>query len=151
MNAPLLDIKDLLTYLPHRYPFLLVDRITEIVPNESVHAYKNVTFNEPFFLGHFPNNPVMPGVLILEALAQAGGVMVLHSMEREQWQGKMFLFTAIDKTRFRSKVVPGDRLDLEARLVRQKLMLWKLACVAKVDGKMVAEAELTAAMIDAGV
>lgn len=141
----------IMRYLPHRYPFLMVDRVVSIVPNESIHAYKNVSINEPFFQGHFPGKPVMPGVLILEALAQTGGLLVTHDMDEELLRTKTFLFTSIENARFRNPVMPGDRLDLEVRLVRQKFKLWKIAGVATVDGKLAAEAELTAAITDAEV
>lgn len=148
MTEPLMKIADIMHYLPHRYPFLLVDRV-DSVDETGIHAYKNISFNEPFFQGHFPDHPVMPGVLIVEAMAQAGGLLVLRNFTEEQLCGKLFLFTSIEKARFRSQVVPGDRLDLECRLLRQKLRIWKLAGVAKVDGRIAAEAELTAAMVDA--
>jgi beta-hydroxyacyl-[acyl carrier protein] dehydratase FabZ len=149
MSAPLLQLTDILKYLPHRYPFLLLDRVIS-VEAKTIHAYKNVTFNEPFFQGHFPGKPVMPGVLILEALAQTGGLMVLYNMEADQYRNKIFLFASIERARFRAPVVPGDRLDFECTQIGQKLNLWKISAVARVDGKPVAQAELTAAMIDAG-
>lgn len=141
-----IDIKGILDILPHRYPFLLVDRVTEIIPNASIKAYKNLTFNEPFFQGHFPGTPVMPGVLIIEALAQAGIVLVGASLpEGETLDDKLCLFTGIEKTRFRSPVIPGDRLDMECFNLRCKMRLWKMDARAYVDGKLAAEASLTAA------
>ena len=153
-NVPLtnLDVRAIMDLLPHRYPFLLVDRVVEVVPNVSVKAYKCVSFNEPFFQGHFPGLPVMPGVLIIEAMAQAGGLMVLCNEEFSSGEraGKLFLFTGIENVRFRKPVYPGDRLDLECKLIRQKMKLWKMEGRAYVDGKLAAQAELTAAITDRG-
>ena len=140
------NVQKIMKMLPHRYPFLLVDRVVEMVPGKSISAYKCVTFNEPFFQGHFPNMPVMPGVLILEALAQAGGIMVLEGLGEENTKTKICLFTGIEKARFRRSVVPGDRLDLSCTLVRNRLALWKIAGTATVNGHVVAEGELTAAL-----
>ena len=140
-----LDHKKILEFLPHRYPFLLVDRVLECTPGEHIKAYKNVSLNENFFQGHFPNNPLMPGVLILEALAQAGGVMMIASMGTEE--ERMYLFTGLEKVRFRSPVFPGDRLDLECTLLRSKLSIHKMHGLATVDGKVVAEAVMSAAII----
>ncbi len=156
MSVPLdpqqLNIQSILRLLPHRYPFMLVDRVTELVPNDYVKAYKCVSFNEPFFQGHFPDLPVMPGVLIVEALAQAGGLIVLSSFENsaEVENDKIFLFSGIESVRFRRPVFPGDKLELECRLVRQKLKLWKMEGRALVDGQLVAEAKLTAAVTERG-
>ena len=112
-----MNTTDIMKILPHRYPFLLVDRITEVVEGKSVKGYKNVTMNEPFFQGHFPGQPIMPGVLILEALAQTGGVAVLSM---EEFKGKTPLFAGADKVRWRGMVTPGDRLDLECEIVKIK-------------------------------
>jgi 3-hydroxyacyl-[acyl-carrier-protein] dehydratase len=142
-----LDIKKILRMLPHRYPFLLVDRVVSVDPGKSIEAYKCVSFNEPFFQGHFPGLPVMPGVLILEALAQAGGIMTLIGLQQDA-ADKLCLFTGIDKVRFRRSVVPGDRLVLCCKLLRNRLHLWKLSCTALVDGHIAAEGELTAALLD---
>ena len=150
MSAPVMQLTDILRYLPHRYPFLLVDRVTDLTPGESIVAHKCVTFNEHFFQGHFAGRPLMPGVLILEAIAQAGGLLVLTGMDEAEYAGKLILFTGIEKAKFRKPVIPGDRLDLECRKVGHKLNIWKIEGQAKVDGKLVAEILLTAAMVDAG-
>ncbi len=143
-----LDIREIMDLLPHRYPFLLVDRVNELVPGVSIKAHKCVSFNEPFFQGHFPGLPVMPGVLIIEAMAQAGGFIILKdpSLSSEELKSVIFLFTGIEKVRFRRPVYPGDRLDLECVLVQHRLKLWKMSCKALVDGQLAAEALLTAAM-----
>ena len=141
-----MDIQRILRLLPHRYPFLLVDRVVECVPGSHIKAYKNVTFNEPFFQGHFPDAPIMPGVLILEALAQAGGLLAVAGMG--DLDDKLFLFTGLDGVKFRRQVVPGDRLDLECSNLRLKLKLCKMEARAFVDGKLAAEAMITAAIGD---
>lgn len=143
----ILDIHRIMDLLPHRYPFLLVDRVIALDPNKTVTAYKNVTINEPFFQGHFPGLPVMPGVLIVEALAQTGGFLVLTGQDDEIVKNSIFLFTGIESVRFRKPVVPGDRLDLHCELVRKKMQLWKMRGTAHVDGVLAAEAELTAAIV----
>lgn len=140
-----MNIERILAILPHRYPFLLVDRVVAYQPGEWIKAYKNVTINEPFFQGHFPGNPIMPGVLILEALAQTGGLLVAAGMEGSL-AGKLFLFTGLDKVKFRRQVIPGDRLDLECSNPRIKLNLCKLEARASVDGKIAAEGLITAAL-----
>ncbi len=145
--APLaFNINDILSYLPHRYPFLLIDRVVECVPGKTIKAYKNVTVNENFFPGHFPGNPVMPGVLIMEAIAQAGGVMMISALGAKP--DRLLLFTGLDKARFRSQVIPGDRLDIECTVLRSRMNIHKMEAKAFVDGKLVAEAELSAAIID---
>ncbi|MDY0259600.1 MAG: 3-hydroxyacyl-ACP dehydratase FabZ [Desulfovibrio sp.] len=141
-----MDIQRILRLLPHRYPFLLVDRVVECVPGSHIKAYKNVTFNEPFFQGHFPDAPIMPGVLILEALAQTGGLLAAAGMG--DLDDKLFLFTGLDAVKFRRQVVPGDRLDLECSNLRLKLRLCKMEARAFVDGKLAAEAQITAAIGD---
>ena len=143
-----LDIRRVFELLPHRYPFLLVDRVTEVVPGVSVKAYKNVTINEPFFQGHFPGMPIMPGVLMLEAMAQAGCFIVLadDAYAEEVRKDRLFLITGVDKVRFRRPVHPGDRLDLECVLTRHRMMLWRMSARASVDGVLCAQAEMTAAM-----
>jgi 3-hydroxyacyl-[acyl-carrier-protein] dehydratase len=142
-----IDILGIMQMLPHRYPFLLVDRVVECNPGESLEAYKNVTINEPFFQGHFPGLPVMPGVLILEALAQAGGVLLVKSTE-EDLNEKVLLFTGMEKVRFRKPVRPGDKLMLRLDDFRRKLNLLKISGRAMVDGHLAAQAQLTAAVVD---
>jgi 3-hydroxyacyl-[acyl-carrier-protein] dehydratase len=135
------DIQKVMELLPHRYPFLLVDRVLECNPQESLTALKNVSVNEPFFQGHFPNEPVMPGVLIIEALAQATGLLSFCSMGDEH-KHKLYLLVGIDKARFRDRVVPGDQLILKVDLKRNVRGIAFYKAVAEVDGKAVAEAEL---------
>jgi beta-hydroxyacyl-ACP dehydratase FabZ len=142
-----LDILDIMRRLPHRYPFLLIDRIIRIVPGESIVALKNVTMNEPFFQGHFPSQPVMPGVLIVEAMAQAGGVLASESRAAEQ-PGAIIYFMGMDQVRFRRPVVPGDQLFLEARVLKMRSKVAKMAGRALVNDKLVAEAELMASFGD---
>ncbi|WP_297826947.1 3-hydroxyacyl-ACP dehydratase FabZ [uncultured Desulfovibrio sp.] len=141
-----MDIQRILNILPHRYPFLLVDRVVECVPGSHIRAYKNVSMNEPFFQGHFPGVPIMPGVLILEALAQTGGLLAAAGMG--DLTDKLFLFTGLDGVKFRRQVVPGDRLDLECSNMRMKLKLCKMEARAFVDGTLAAEARITAAIGD---
>ncbi len=138
------DIHSILQDLPHRYPFLLVDRVVEFVKSERIVALKNVTINEPFFQGHFPGLPIMPGVLIVEAMGQAGGILVIQSQAADN-RGKPIYFMGFDKVRFRKPVVPGDQLVLELEMLKLRSKVVKMAGVAKVDGKMVAEAQLMAA------
>ncbi|HHU50132.1 MAG: 3-hydroxyacyl-ACP dehydratase FabZ [Caldicoprobacterales bacterium] len=138
-----LDINEIIKRIPHRYPFLLIDRVTELIPGEYARGYKNVTANEPFFQGHFPGYPVMPGVLILEALAQLGATVILGE---EKNQGKLALFTGIDSVRFRKQVIPGDKLDLEVRVLRVKNVMGKAAVKASVEGEVAAEGEIMFAL-----
>lgn len=146
-SAPF-DIHKILSLLPHRYPFLLVDRVVDLTPGQEIAAYKCVSINEPFFQGHFPGDPFMPGVLIIEAMAQAGGLMLLEQFSPEELASKLFLFSAIEKAKFRRPVRPGDRLDLRCRLLRQKFKVWRIAGKAYVDEQLVAEAELSAAVTE---
>lgn len=140
------DIKEIMNLLPHRYPFLLIDRVLDI-NEEKVVAIKNVTINEPFFQGHFPNEPIMPGVLIVEAMAQAGGILYINSLPPEK-HGASVYFMAIDKAKFRKMVVPGDQITFEVEIIKKRAKAIKLAAVAKVDGVVVAEAELMATIGD---
>ena len=139
------DIQKIMSLLPHRYPFLLVDRILEVVPDEKIVALKNVTINEPFFQGHFPGSPIMPGVLIIEAMAQAGGVLVFTSLP-EKKHGAPIYFMGIDKVKFRKPVLPGDQLILEIKILRQRTKAVKMSGTAFVDEKVVAEAEFMASI-----
>jgi len=141
-NSAVMDAEAIKALLPHRYPFLLLDRIVELVPGERIVALKNATVNEPFFQGHFPGYPVMPGVLIVEAMAQAGAVMMLKSMDDPH--GKIPFFAGIDKAKFRRQVVPGDQLRLELTVLRQRGTSCKLEGKAYVDGVLAAEAEIMA-------
>ncbi|MEW5913859.1 MAG: 3-hydroxyacyl-ACP dehydratase FabZ [Thermodesulfobacteriota bacterium] len=138
------DLQEIFKLLPHRYPFLLVDRVLEIRPPEYVKALKNVTFNEAFFQGHFPGQPVMPGVLIIEALAQAGGILAYESTPEAQ--GRLFFFMGMDKVKFRRPVVPGDQLILELSALHRSSRAWKMSGKAFVDDQLAVEAELTAAI-----
>ena len=138
----LFNIQDILEHLPHRYPFLLVDRVLEAEPGEFVHAYKNVTINEPYFIGHFPKHPVMPGVLILEALAQAGGILAFHSLDLKNRANTVFYFATIDNVRFKKPVFPGDQLHFHVSVTHKKTSLWKFHGEAKVDGELAAQADL---------
>jgi 3-hydroxyacyl-[acyl-carrier-protein] dehydratase len=142
-----MDIVKILSALPHRYPFLLVDRVVEVIKGDRIHAYKNVTFNEEFFQGHFPGKPVMPGVLQLEAMAQAGALLAYEGAPFDPSQKVIYLMS-FDGVKFRRPVVPGDRLDLHVRIERQKGAIWKLAGEAKVDGQTVSEAEMMAMIAD---
>jgi len=143
-----MDIQEILEHLPHRYPFLLVDRVLELEPNKSIHAYKNVTINEPFFVGHFPHHPVMPGVLIMEALAQAAGILSFKSMDEKPSPDTVFYFAGIDEARFKKPVVPGDQLHLHVQLERQMRGVWKFIAEARVDGQLAASAKLMCAKRD---
>ncbi|MBY0404285.1 MAG: 3-hydroxyacyl-ACP dehydratase FabZ [Cyanobacteria bacterium] len=152
MEAPVSDIilpplstEEIMQYIPHRYPFLLIDRVTEHVKGKYIVGYKNVTMNEPFFQGHFPGRPIMPGVLQIEALAQLGGVLIAHM---ENAQGKLAVFAGIDNVRFRRMVVPGDRLDLRADLTKYRLPIGKSECRATVNGELVLEADLMFSLVD---
>ena len=135
-----MDVKEIREYLPHRYPFLLVDRVTQINLGESIVAYKNVTINEPYFNGHFPDHPVMPGVLVIEAMAQAAGILGFKTMDKTPQDGSIYYFVGSDKLRFKRPVVPGDRLQLEASIVSEKRGIWKFDCRATVDDQLVASA-----------
>jgi 3-hydroxyacyl-[acyl-carrier-protein] dehydratase len=137
------DIQKIMEFLPHRYPFILVDRVLEVVSNERIVGLKNVTINEPFFQGHFPGAPIMPGVLMVEAMAQIGGVLAFESSPLEEL-GKVIYFMGIDKVRFRKPVVPGDQLILDVTIIKRRGSTFKMSGKATVDGNVVAEAELMA-------
>ncbi|HUL32208.1 MAG TPA: 3-hydroxyacyl-ACP dehydratase FabZ [Thermodesulfobacteriota bacterium] len=141
----MIEIDEIMKILPHAYPFLLVDRIVEIEPGKRIAGIKNVTYNEPFFPGHFPGHPIMPGVLIVEAMAQTAGVLAFKSPPQEE-RGKSVFFLGIDNVRFRKPVIPGDQLRLEVEITKHRQTVWGFAGKALVDGKLVAEAELLAMM-----
>lgn len=143
-----LSVQEIIKTLPHRYPFLLVDRVEELVPGERIHAYKNVTINEEFFNGHFPHYPVMPGVLIIEALAQAAGVLSFKTMEQEPSEDSVIFFVGIDDARFKRPVVPGDRLDLHVTIERCVRGIWKYKAKAMVGDQVAAEGNLMCALRD---
>lgn len=145
MNAR--DIQEILKYLPHRYPFLLIDRVIEMDIGKSLIAIKNVSINEPFFVGHFPEKPVMPGVLILESLAQASAVLACEMINARPSDGYLYLFAGIDNVRFKHMVEPGDQLRLEVKLERQKQGIWKFNNTALVDNKIVCTAHMTCARV----
>ena len=140
-----MDIHEILKYLPHRYPFLLVDKVLACAPGDALTALKNVSFNEPFFTGHFPRRPVMPGVLIIEALAQATGILAFKTAQATPASGTMYYLAAIDNARFKQPVEPGDQLILEVKLQRAVRGVWKFSGEAKVDGRVVASADLMCA------
>lgn len=144
-QEPFLDIHAIMRQLPHRYPFLLIDRVLECTPGETLTALKNVTINEPFFPGHFPQRPVMPGVLILEAMAQATGLLAFASIGHAPKENELYYFVGIDKARFRQQVEPGDQLIFKVKVLATKRGIWKFAGVAEVDGRVAAEAELMCA------
>ena len=141
-----MDIEEIMRYLPHRYPFLLVDRVTELVAGKSIRGLKNVTMNEPYFIGHFPSYPVMPAVLVIEALAQLASILAWKIAGRAPGDGSLIFFAGIDDARFRRQVRPGDQLILESEVQRMVRGVGKFAVRAKVDGEIVAEANLMAAM-----
>lgn len=137
-----MNIQDVKNYLPHRYPFLLVDKVLEIVEGKSLIALKNVTFNEPQFTGHFPEQPIMPGVMIIEALAQATGILAFKSEVGKPINGQIYMLVGVDKVRFKRMVEPGDQLRLEVEVMTIKRGIWKFKCQALVDEKIVTTAEL---------
>ena len=136
-------ITELFDYLPHRYPFLLVDRVTETIVGERIKGYKNITANEELFNGHFPGQPIFPGVLILEAMAQLSGVLAFETKGVRPADGTNYLFGGVEKARFRRQVIPGDRLDLESTIVAERKIMMKFECAAFVDGEIACSAVLT--------
>ncbi len=144
-----IDIERILQILPHRWPFVLVDRVTDVKPGEWIKGHKCVSMNEPWFLGHFPQNPIMPGVLVIEALAQIGGILA-YATEPFDEKASLLYFLGIDKAKFRRPVVPGDRLDLEVSIVHHRTNVWKLRGEASVDGTLCAQGELLASVVDRG-
>ena len=143
----MVEVKDILKYLPHRYPFLLVDKILQIDGEEKIIAIKNVSFNENFFQGHFPNRPVMPGVLICEAMAQVGAIFA-HNPRGGMEDTKVFVLTGLDNVKFKRPVEPGDQLRMELTCLKRRGSFWKMHGSALVDGKLVAQAEISAMEID---
>lgn len=142
-----MDIHQILDYLPHRYPILLVDRVLDLVPGERITALKNVTINEPFFQGHFPQFPVMPGVLIIEGLAQTAGALCVSSIGKD-YRAELVYFMGIDNAKFRKPVVPGDQLHYHVSKIRNRGRVWRFRGEAKVNGQVVAEAEISAMLAD---
>lgn len=140
-----MDIHEVLKYLPHRYPFLLIDKVIEMVPGKSLTAIKNVSSNEHFFVGHFPQRMVMPGVLILEALAQASGILAFKTANAVPEDGSLYFFAGIDNARFKRVVEPGDQLRLEVEVVKHKQEIWKFKGIATVDGNLVCSADMMSA------
>ena len=143
-----IDINIIKNYLPHRYPFLLIDRITGYEVNKNLTAIKNVTFNEPFFLGHFPEKPIMPGVLIVEAMAQASAILGNLSMQEKPEDGSLYYLVGVDKARFRQIVVPGDQLVLNVEFLTVRRNIWKFSALATVADKNVASAEFLTTVVD---
>lgn len=141
----MMDVNEIRKYLPHRYPFLLIDRVVEIVDGVSIVAYKNITINEEIFNGHFPQAPVFPGVMIIEAMAQASGILGFKSLGKTPDDGSIYLFAGIDDVRFKRQVIPGDRLQLESRVISSKRGIWKFECKASVDGALAASATILCA------
>lgn len=140
-----LNINEVMRYLPHRFPFLLVDRVLEYEAGRSLTALKNVTMNEPFFQGHFPNMPIMPGVLVIEALAQATGLLAFCTQEQEPADNFIYMLVSVDKARFKRQVIPGDALILEVEVTRRLRGMWKFDAVARVEDDVAASAELMCA------
>lgn len=142
MTDTTMNINEILRLLPHRYPFLLIDRVVDYKVGEFLRGYKNVTFNEPFFTGHFPQRPIMPGVMILEAMAQATGLLAFRTVDRAANADSLFFLVGIDKARFKRPVEPGDQLMLDVRVINSKRGIWVFEGEATVDGKLVASAQI---------
>ncbi len=145
-----MDVMEIQEIIPHRFPFLLLDRVTEITPNESLTGYKNVTIGDQVFQGHFPGHPIYPGVMILEGMAQAGGILAFKSMDmtKEEAANKVVYFMSIDKAKFRAPVKPGDKLEYQISVIKHKGAIWMLDGKAYVDGNLVSQAELKAMVVD---
>ena len=141
----MMDVIEIKKYLPHRYPFLLIDRVESITLGESIRAYKNISVNEEVFNGHFPQAPIFPGVMIIEALAQASGILGFKTMDKTPEDGSVYLFAGADNVRFRRQVVPGDKLVLESTVVSSKRGIWKFECKASVDDQLAASATILCA------
>ncbi|TQV85658.1 3-hydroxyacyl-ACP dehydratase FabZ [Exilibacterium tricleocarpae] len=141
----MMDVNEVREYLPHRYPFLLIDRVVALNKGESIVAYKNITVNEAVFNGHFPQAPIFPGVMIVEAMAQAAGILGFKTLDKKPQDGSIYLFAGADRVRFKRQVVPGDRLQLEAVVLSDKRGIWKFECKATVDGELAASATIMCA------
>ena len=146
-NEVLIPTERIMEMIPHRYPFLMIDRVIELETGEYAVAVKNVTFNEPHFVGHFPSKPVMPGVLIIEAMAQTSAVLVVHTLGKEA-EGKLVYFMSVEEAKFRKPVVPGDTLHIRAKKLQSRRNVWKFECEATVNGVRVAEATVCAMIVD---
>lgn len=143
--SDIMDVRQIRNYLPHRYPFLLVDRVLELKEGEYIRAIKNVTVNEPFFNGHFPQAPIMPGVLIVEAMAQAAGILGFKTLNKTPEDGSIYLFASIENARFKRQVEPGDQLELFVKVLSSKRGIWKFECSASVDGQIATTATIMCA------
>lgn len=143
--SDIMDVRQIRNYLPHRYPFLLVDRVLELKEGEYIRAIKNVTVNEPFFNGHFPQAPIMPGVLIVEAMAQAAGILGFKTLNKTPEDGSIYLFASIENARFKRQVEPGDQLELYVKVLSSKRGIWKFECSASVDGQIATTATIMCA------
>jgi 3-hydroxyacyl-[acyl-carrier-protein] dehydratase len=141
----MMDVTEIKKWLPHRYPFLLVDRVLELEEGKYIRAFKNITTNESVFNGHFPQAPIFPGVMIIEAMAQASGILGFKTIGKTPQDGSVYLFAGADKVRFRRQVVPGDRLELEATVISEKRGIWKFECKSSVDGELAASATILCA------
>ncbi len=144
-----MDVAEIRRFLQHRYPFALIDRVIQLTPGESIIAIKNITINEPCFTGHFPDQPIFPGVLIVEAMAQATGLLGFKTMAEEPQSDKLYVLVGIDKVKFKKQVVPGDQIELHAKIIRHKGPLWVFKTEAIVDGKVVTSAEIKCAVTEA--
>ena len=147
LDNTIIDIEKIVKMIPHRYPFLMVDRVTNLVSNESAIGHKNVTFNEPHFQGHFPDKPIMPGVLIVEAMAQTAAILVVHSLGGVS-EGTLVYFMSVENAKFRYPVVPGDALEINVNTKQNRKTVWKFDGIAKVGAKVVAEASFSAMIVD---
>ena len=142
----MMDVREIRQYLPHRYPFLLVDRVVELEEGKYIKGYKNISINEEVFNGHFPEMPIFPGVMIVEAMAQVSGILGFKSLGQKPEDGYLYLFAGIDNVRFKRQVVPGDKLQLESEVVSERRGIWKFACKASVDGELAASADVLCAV-----
>jgi len=147
LNNSIIDIEKIVKMIPHRYPFLMVDRVTNLVSNKSAIGHKNVTFNEPHFQGHFPNKPIMPGVLIVESMAQTAAILVVHSLGGVS-EDTLVYFMSVENAKFRHPVVPGDALEISVNTIKNRKTVWKFDGIAKVGIKVVAEATFSAMIVD---